>query len=121
MNVEEFRLYCLQKTGTEECFPFDEETLVFKVMGKMYALTGLNNEEFKANLKCDPARAETLREEYHDIQPGWHMSKKHWNTVRFEGDLEEKILLELIDHSYDLVVSKLTKKLQAELKSLDAE
>jgi len=120
MNVEEFRMYCLQKPGTEECFPFDEVTLVFKVMGKMYALTGLNNEEFRVNLKCDPNWAEELREEYHDIQPGWHMSKKHWNTVIFEGDLDDELLMKLIDHSYNLVVSKLTKKLKEELKEFDA-
>lgn len=110
MHIEEFRDYCLAKKGVEETFPFDEQTLVFKVMGKMFALTGLERVPFQVNLKCDPDRAIELREEYEDIQAGWHMSKKHWNTVLFEGDLEEKMLLELIDHSYDLVVQKLKKK-----------
>ncbi|GAB4242070.1 MAG: MmcQ/YjbR family DNA-binding protein [Saprospiraceae bacterium] len=115
MNIEEFREYCLAKNAVEECFPFDEVTLVFKVAGKMFALTGLDNEEFKVNLKCDPERAVQLREEFpHDILPGYHMSKKHWNTVSFEGDLDEKQLCELIDHSYDLVVASLPKKVKLE-------
>lgn len=110
MNIEQFRDYCLSKKGVEECFPFDESTLVFKVMGKMFALTGLNREEFKVNLKCDPERAILLREEFEEVQAGYHMSKKHWNTVSFEGLLEDRMLLELIDHSYDLVVKTLKKK-----------
>lgn len=119
MNIEAFRGYCLAKKGTEECFPFDEVTLVFKVMGKMFAITGLDDEEFKVNLKCDPERAIALREQYpEDVLAGWHMSKKHWNTVLFESDLDDSFLKELIDHSYDLVVSKLTKKLKAELEQL---
>ncbi len=109
MNIEEFRDYCLSKKGVEETFPFDEVTLVFKVMGKMFALTGLEHEEFKVNLKCDPEKALEYREEYEDILPGWHMSKKHWNTVHFERSLETGFLIELIDHSYDLVVAKLKK------------
>jgi len=118
MHIEEFRDYCLAKKGVEETFPFGEQTLVFKVMGKMFALTGLENEVFKVNLKCDPERSIELREEYEDIQPGWHMSKKHWNTVVFEGELEEKMLLELVDHSYDLVVQSLKKKDRDFLKNL---
>ncbi len=111
MNVETFRDYCLSKKGVEETFPFDEETLVFKVMGKMFALTGLDEDEFKVNLKCDPERIIQLREDHPDnILPGWHMSKKHWNTVLFENGMETNFLKELIDHSYDLVVDKLTKK-----------
>lgn len=111
MNIETFHTYCLSKKGVEETFPFGEETLVFKVMGKMFALTGLDAEEFTVNLKCDPARATDLREEFpDDIRPGYHMNKKHWNTVHFEGSLEETLLKELIDHSYELVVSSLPKK-----------
>lgn len=111
MNIEGFRDYCLAKKGTEETFPFDETTLVFKVMGKMFALTGLDSEVFTVNLKCDPDWALELRESYPDaILTGWHMSKKHWNTVNFEGGLEQSFLLKLIDHSYDLVVKGLTKK-----------
>ncbi|MEM8526959.1 MAG: MmcQ/YjbR family DNA-binding protein [Bacteroidota bacterium] len=118
MHIEEFREYCLSKKGVEETFPFDEATLVFKVMGKMFALTGLERIPFQVNLKCDPNRAIELREEYEDVQPGWHANKKHWNTVIFEGDLEEKLLLELIDHSYDLVVKGLRKKDREFLRSL---
>ncbi len=110
MDIESFRDYCLKKKGVEEAFPFDEVTLVFKVMGKIFAATGLDNTELKVNLKCDPERAIELREQYEEVQPGWHMNKKHWNTVKFDGDLEEALLLELIDHSYDLVVQKLSRK-----------
>jgi len=109
MNVEEFHAYCLSKKGVEETFPFDESTLVFKVMGKMFALTGLEREGFEVNLKCDPEYAMELREEYEDIRAGWHMSKKHWNTVNFEGSLDMDFLIKLVDHSYDLVVAKLKK------------
>lgn len=119
MNVETFREYCLAKKGVEETFPFDKVTLVFKVMNKMFALTGLDAEEFKMNLKCDPERAVLLREEHpDDILPGWHMSKKHWNTVRCEGDLDESLLCELIDHSFDLVVKSLPKKTRETLEQL---
>lgn len=109
MNIEDFRTYCLSKPGTEDGFPFGPDTLVFKVMGKMFALTNLNNTEFKVNLKCNPERAIELRDEYFEIQPGYHMSKKHWNTIHFEGTIPEKLLVELIDHSYDLVVDSLKK------------
>lgn len=118
MTLEDFHSYCLAKPGVEETFPFDEHTLVFKVMGKMFAVSGLEREEFSVNLKCDPERSVELREQYPDIQPGWHMNKAHWNTVLFEGDVPEQLLRDLIDHSYDLVVSKLTKKLKAELELL---
>ena len=109
MDIETFRDYCLSKKGVEETFPFDEVTLVFKVLHKMFALTGLNNEVFEVNLKCDPERAIELREEYSEIRAGYHMSKKHWNTVQFEGSLRDDLLIELIDHSYDLVVKKMKK------------
>ena len=119
MNIEEFRDYCLSKKGVVETFPFDEQTLVFKVMGKMFALTGLEYNPAQANLKCDPERSIELREEYDGlIRPGYHMSKLHWNTVELEKNIPQKLILELIDHSYDLVVKSLTKKLQAELASL---
>ncbi len=109
MNIEEFQTYCLAKPGVTEGFPFDDVTLVFKVMGKMFALTGLGKEEFTVNLKCDPERALDLREEYPEIIAGYHMSKKHWNTVSFEGTLRDDFLMELIDHSYNLVVKGLKK------------
>lgn len=119
MNIEEFRDYCLSKKGVEETFPFDEKTLVFKVMGKMFALAGLEYNPAQANLKCDPERSIELREEYDGlIRPGYHMSKVHWNTVELEQNIPQKLILELIDNSYDLVVKSLTKKLQAELASL---
>ena len=87
-------------------------------MGKMFALTGLEHEEFRVNLKCDPEYSIELREEYEDIQPGWHMSKKHWNTVYFENGLTDKFLISLIDHSYDCVVAKLKKADKEFLKNL---
>ncbi len=116
MNIEEFREYCLSKKGVTESFPFDEKTLVFKVLSKMFALTGLERQPPAANLKCDPERAIELREEYDGIiLPGYHMSKKHWNTVVFDSRLPREVLLELIDHSYELVVKKLPKKLRETL------
>ena len=119
MNVVFFRDYCLAKPGVEEGFPFGEQTLVLKVMGKMFALASLTNTWFSCNLKCNPERSLELREEYESIIPGYHMNKKHWNTVSYEfSDLPEKLITELIDHSYDLVVSSLTKKLKEDLKNL---
>jgi predicted DNA-binding protein (MmcQ/YjbR family) len=120
MHIEAIREYCIAKKGTTEEFPFDESTLVFKVMGKMYALVGLERSPLSINLKCDPERAIELREEYsEEILEGWHMSKKHWNTVRLEQGLDSKLIVEMMDHSYDLVVSKMTKKLRAELEALE--
>lgn len=119
MHIDEFRDYCLSKAGTEETFPFDETTLVFKVMGKMFALTGLDNDDFRVNLKCDPEWALELREQHPDVIPGYHMSKKHWNTVIMEDSvLDEDLILKMIDHSYDMVVKGLTKKLKVELENL---
>jgi len=116
MNIEDFRTYCLSKPGVEEGFPFGEGTLVLKVMGKVFALSSLTSPWFQVNLKCDPERAIELREEHESIIPGFHMNKKHWNTITFEyGNLSDKLVLELTNHSYDLVVSKLTKKLKEEL------
>jgi predicted DNA-binding protein (MmcQ/YjbR family) len=114
MHIDEYREYCLARKGVTESFPFDEHVLVFKVMGKMFALCNIDN--YKGfSLKCDPEYAIELRETYPDlIQAAWHMSKKHWNTVSAEG-LNTKLQKELIDHSYDLVVSSLPKKTQAEL------
>lgn len=114
MNVEEFRMYCLSKHMVTEEFPFDETTLVFKVCGKMFALTGLNDPEFKVNLKCDPDRAQELRETYDSINEGYHMSKVHWNTVTVDGSFSDNLFLKLIDHSYDLVVGGLPKKIREE-------
>ena len=118
MDIETYRNYCLSKKGVEETFPFDEVTLVFKVMGKMFALTGLDNTKFEVNLKCDPERAMELREEFAQIRAGFHMNKKHWNTIAFEEGLTDNLLYELIDHSYDLVVAKLKKADREFLKNL---
>ena len=118
MDIETFRDYCLAKKGVEETFPFDEVTLVFKVMGKMFAVTGLDADDFRVNLKCDPDWSLELREQHPEIKPGWHMNKTHWNTVLFENGLEDNFLKELIDHSYDLVVKKLRKKDRDFLESL---
>lgn len=122
MNIEDVRGYCLSKVACEETLPFDDTTLVFKVLDKMFALLPLKSEISRLNVKCDPERAIQLREEYPDaILPGYHMSKKHWNTLLLDADLSSQLIYELIDHSYDLVVSKMTKKNQALLKSLEEE
>ena len=109
MDIETFRNYCLSKPGTEDCLPFGPDTLVFKVAGKMFALTSLSDEHFSVNLKCNPERALELREKYEEVKPGFHMNKKHWNTIDFGGRISEQELVELIDHSYELVVQSLTK------------
>ncbi|MFN0035968.1 MAG: MmcQ/YjbR family DNA-binding protein [Saprospiraceae bacterium] len=109
MDIEQFREYCLAKKASSEDFPFGPETLVLRVGGKIFALTGLDSAAFSVNLKCDPDRAVELREQHPEIQPGWHMNKKHWNTVDFEGGLDRKMLRDLIDHSYDLVAKSLKK------------
>ena len=118
MNIQNFYEYCLAKKGVTEHFPFDEDTLVFKVGGKMFALSSLiqwEKGEASINLKCDPDRALELRAEYDGINAGYHMSKVHWNTVDVDSDVGEKMLRELIDHSYELIFKSLTKKLQAEI------
>jgi predicted DNA-binding protein (MmcQ/YjbR family) len=114
LNIEGFQKYCLSKKGVTEEFPFDNHTLVFKVMGKMFALT--NVEEFDGiNLKCEPELAAQLREEYPSVQPGFHMNKKHWNTIVMDGSVGDKLLRQWIDHSYALVVSSLPKRDQEAL------
>lgn len=121
MHIDQLRNHLLKKKGVTESFPFDKDTLVFKVMGKMFALIPL--EKWEAgdpwiNLKCDPERSEELREHYQGITPGYHMSKKHWNSVQCNSDVPPGLVLELADHSYDLVVSGLPKKLRLELQAL---
>lgn len=119
MNIEEFRNYCLNKKGASEDFPFDEETLVFKVLGKMFALTSLKlweSGEGFINLKCDPDYAQELRGIYSSIKPGWHMNKKLWNSVYIhEGELPTQFICDLIDHSYDMVVKGMAKKMRDSL------
>jgi predicted DNA-binding protein (MmcQ/YjbR family) len=120
MNLETYYEYCLSKKGVTEHFPFDEDTLVFKVGGKMFALSSLSQWEKgqpSVNLKCDPERAEELRAEYDVIQPGFHMSKTHWNTIALNESVSDVLVKELIDHSYELIFKSLTKKLQLELYS----
>lgn len=115
MNIEKLRAYCLSKKEVTEEFPFDEVTLVFKVSGKIFALTALDG-DFSVNLKCDPELAIELRERYPSVQPGYHMNKMHWNTVFIDGSVSDKILLEWVDHSYAIVVSHLPKKIRERLK-----
>ncbi len=118
MNIESYRDRCLELKGTTEEFPFDNRTLAFKVQGKLYAL--LNVETFESvNLKCNPEKAIELREEFEGIIPGYHMNKKHWNTVKTQSDVNDQQLLDLTKHSYELVIKGLTKKLREELASLD--
>lgn len=105
MNLESFRDHCLPKPGVTEEFPFGEDVLVFKVYGKMFALSGM--EEFESiNLKCDPEQAALLREQYPAVLPGYHMNKKHWNTVMMDGSINDKLIKSWIDHSYELVAGK---------------
>lgn len=117
MNIEEIRDYCLAKKGVTESFPFDDVTLVFKVMNKMFALLSLDG-DLSINLKCDPEKAIDLREEYPAVQPGYHMNKKHWNTIYMDGSISRNQIEQLIDDSYGLIVSSLAKKLKEELKSI---
>lgn len=114
MNTEELRDYCLEKLAVTEGFPFDNNTLVFKVGGKIFLLVGLEPGN-RFNVKCDPEQAIELRERYTEVQPGYHMNKANWNTVYMDGALTRKQLCEMIDHSYDLIVKSLPKKLKAEL------
>ncbi|MFT5102874.1 MAG: putative DNA-binding protein (MmcQ/YjbR family) [Candidatus Latescibacterota bacterium] len=119
MDIEAFRSYCLAKKGVTESFPFNAETIVFKVMGKMFTLSGLERIPAEVNLKCDPERSAQLREEYDgSIRGAYHMNKLHWNSVEIEGNVPTKLILELVDHSYDLVVAKLTRKLKEEHTNL---
>ena len=109
MNIEELREYCISKKGVTESLPFGPETLVFKVMDKVFLLTGIDDTPLQFNVKCDPERAEELCEEYECITPGYHMNKKHWITVTVDKILSRKQLQELIDHSYDLVAGSKKK------------
>ncbi|MDB2657013.1 MmcQ/YjbR family DNA-binding protein [Crocinitomicaceae bacterium] len=113
MNIEEYRDYCTAKKAVTESFPFDKNTLVFKVANKMFALTGVDTFNY-INLKCDPERAVELRETYNGVRPGYHMNKKLWNSVYLEEDVPDALVYELIDHSYDLIVASLTKKVRSE-------
>ena len=112
MDIETLRDYCLAKREVTEGFPFGESTLVFKVRGKMFLLASLSSEVLQFNVKCDPEKAIEWREQYASVQPGYHMNKKMWNTIVMDGGVPGKILREMIDDSYTLVVKSLPKKAQ---------
>jgi len=114
MTLDHFRKYCLSLKGSTEELPFDENVLVFKVLGKMFAFCNMMNFEF-TNLKCDPENAIMLREEFIEVTPAWHMNKKHWNSVSFIGDLNDHQIEQWVKDSYNLVVNNLPKKLKLEL------
>jgi predicted DNA-binding protein (MmcQ/YjbR family) len=116
LSLESFKNYCLSKKGVTACFPFDDETLVFKVSSKMFALTNINNPLFQVNLKCEPFMSEDLRREFPAIIPGYHMNKKHWNTVIIDGSISDDKILFLVDLSFDLVYNKLKKSEKQELR-----
>lgn len=114
MHIEQFRDYCLTKHLSTESMPFDDDILVFKVNGKIFALISTNNSD-SCNLKCDPEKAIELREQYSGIKPGFHQNKKHWNTVSFNEDVSDKLILDLVDHSYKMVIQNFSKKIQKSL------
>jgi predicted DNA-binding protein (MmcQ/YjbR family) len=117
LNLESFRAYCLAKKGVTEELPFGPDALVFKVMGKMFALTDIT--DFASiNLKADPEKAIELRERYEAVIPGYHMNKKHWNTILLDGSLPEKLIRSWVDDSYNLVAAGLTKKQKLALEKL---
>lgn len=106
MDIEKIREHALAKPEVEECFPFGEDTLVFKVQGKIFLLLSLDSSPVQFNVKCDPERAIELRDQYSSIVPGYHMNKRHWNTIIVDPTLPAKLLREVIDHSYELVYKK---------------
>jgi len=114
MDIVYLRDYCLSKPGVTEDTPFDETTLCFRVGGKIFALTDIDDFQ-SVNLKCNPERAVELRELHDGILPGYHMNKKHWNTVLCNGSVNDKLILEMVDHSYELILKSLPKKQQAEI------
>ena len=110
MNIETLREYCLSKLGVEETLPFGPDTLAYKVNGKIFLLTGLGEEQLSFNVKCDPDLALELREQYPCVLPGYHMNKKHWNTIVVDGSVPMKLLKEWIDHSYRLIAKPVSPK-----------
>lgn len=118
MHLDEIRNYCLLKKGVEEGTPFGADTLVFKVMGKMFLLSGIESKPVQFNAKCDPEKAVELREKHACVQPGYHMNKQHWNTIICDGSVSNKLIKQWIDESYALVVMSLTKKIKMELENL---
>ncbi|RYF94918.1 MAG: MmcQ/YjbR family DNA-binding protein [Chitinophagaceae bacterium] len=115
MDIEQLRDYCLSKEFVEESFPFGPDTLVFKVGGKVFLLTGLGAENLSFNVKCDPDKVNELREAFSCVLPGYHMNKKHWNTIIVDGSASNQQLKQWIDDSYDLVIKSLSKKIRESL------
>ncbi|HEX5152119.1 MAG TPA: MmcQ/YjbR family DNA-binding protein [Parafilimonas sp.] len=115
MNIETLREYCLSKKAVTEDFPFGETTLVFRVKNKIFLLVALDADPLQFNAKSDPEKAIELREEYDTVKPGYHMNKKHWNTVIVDGSISTRLIKEMIDDSYDLIVQSLPKKSRGEL------
>lgn len=115
MNIEELREYCLTKKAAEETFPFDDEILVFKIGGKAFLLCGISNKPLRFNVKCDPELAVELREKYDYVLPGYHMNKKHWNTIVADDSSNIRLMKEWIDHSYELVLKSLPKAMQEKI------
>lgn len=121
MTIEDLYQYCLAKKGVTEHFPFDSDTLVFKIGGKMFLLSSLKeweNGNPKINLKCEIEKSAQLRADFNGITPGYHMNKMHWNTVLVNDDVPSKVIIALIDHSYDLIFKSLSQKLQKEIQEL---
>ena len=112
MDIESIRNYCISKKAVTECMPFDDKTLVFKVADKIFALAALAAHPLRLNLKCDPEKSIDLRERLESVRPGYHSNKQHWNTIKVNGEIPKEALYELIDHSYNLVIAKLTKKVR---------
>ncbi len=109
MNIEDLRLYALSKPNSDESFPFGDATLVFKTNGKLFLLVSMDSHPLQFNVKCDPERAEELREEHDAVIPGYHMNKKHWNTIIVDGSLNAQFIRLQVDHSYELVAGSKKK------------
>lgn len=116
MNIEELRDYCMSLSNVSESMPFGDDSLVFKIGGKMFLLTTLEG-DFRINVKCDPEYAVQLREKYSDVRPGYHMNKKHWNTIEINGSIGDSLILEWINHSYNLVLKSLPRKIREEIEN----
>jgi predicted DNA-binding protein (MmcQ/YjbR family) len=121
LSVESLREQCRSKPGSQETFPFDLRTLVFKVAGKMYALCDIDGDPLELSLKCDPDEAEALRSVYPAVKPGYHLNKRHWNTVTLDGTVGDKVVLEWLDRSYDRVVAGLTRREREALAHQEGE
>ena len=115
VNAAGLRRRCLARAGAVEEFPFGPQTSVFKVNGKIFAISALQREPLEVSVKCEPELAVELRSSYPAIRPGYHLNKRHWNTITLDGSLPDELVHDLIEDSYDLVVSKLPKRVQAEL------